>query len=529
MSPKVKRVNRSAGPDGTDTIRVERWVLVASILGSSMAFIDGTVVNVALPTLQQALSATAAEVQWVVESYMLTLAALLLLGGALGDRFGRRRVFAAGVAVFASASLACAVAPDIRGLILARGVQGIGGALLTPGSLALIGANVPAQRRGRAIGKWSAFSAGAAGIGPVLGGWVIEVLSWRAIFWLNLPFAVATLFITLRHVPESRDPGARRLDVGGAVLATLALGSLVFGLLETPRLGFEHPLIVGSLVTGAVMLAVFIVVEARSPAPMVPLELFRSRTFSGANLLTFLLYAALGGFMFFLPFVLVQVHGYTPPQAGAALVPLIVLLSTLSGRAGRLVDRYGSRLPLVVGPLIAAMGFGVIAMNASDGAYWSSFFPGITLLGFGMAATVAPLTTTVMGAVGAERSGLASGINNAVSRTASLLAIALFGLVAYERFEGSLMDRLDRLGVPTALRQQLDQESRKLAAANVPSALPEDLRRAVQEGIDGAFVDAFRLNMALSSALAVGGAICAWLLVAGGRRGGPPGRKMPDG
>ena len=509
--------------------RMERWVLVASILGSSMAFIDGTVVNVALPTLQRALGATAAQVQWVVESYMLALAALLLLGGALGDRFGRRRVFATGVAIFATASLGCALAPDIRWLTLARGVQGIGGALLTPGSLALIGACVPAERRGRAIGRWSAFSAAAAGIGPVLGGWLIGVLSWRAIFWLNLPIAVATLFITFRHVPESHDPGARRLDVGGAVLATLALGSLVFGLLEMPRLGFEHPLIVGSLLAGAVVLAAFIVVEARSPAPMVPVELFHSRTFSGANLLTFLLYAALGGFMFFLPFILIQVHGYTPAQAGAALLPLIVLLSTLSGWAGHVVDRYGSRVPLVLGPLIVAMGFGLLAMNASDSAYWTSFFPGITALGFGMAMTVAPLTTAVMGAVGPERAGLASGINNAVSRTASLLAIALFGLVAYERFGSSLMQRVDQLGIPPAVREHLAQERRKLAAASVPPSLPEDLRRAVQQAIEGAFVEAFRLNMALAAALAVGGALCAWLLVAGGRRGGSVGRQMPDG
>lgn len=504
-------------------------MLVASILGSSMAFIDGTVVNVALPTLQQTLGATAAEVQWVVESYALTLASLLLLGGALGDKLGRRRVFSAGVVLFAGGSLACALAPGIRWLILARAVQGVGGALLTPGSLALIGACIPAERRGRAIGKWSAFSAAAAGIGPVLGGWLVQELSWRAIFWLNLPIAVVTLVITRRYVPESRDPRAGPLDLPGATLATFALGGLVFGLLEAPRLGFGHPLILAALVAGVVMLALLIRVETRSPAPMVPLELFRSRSFSGANLLTFLLYAALGGALYFLPFNLIQVHGYSPAQAGAALLPLIVLLSALSGWAGHLVDRYGSRVPLIVGPLIAALGFGLLALPGTSGSYWTTFFPAITVLGFGMTVTVAPLTTTVMGSVGPQRAGLASGINNAVSRTASLLSIAAFGLAAYGRFGQSLMQRLDELGVSSAIRQQLAQERRKLAAASLPASLPEDLRRAVRAGIDSAFVDAFRVVMLLAAGLAVGGALCAWLLIDGRRPGTRSSRRPTQG
>ena len=494
-----------------------------------MAFIDGMVVNVALPTLQQALGATAAEVQWVVESYALTLASLLLLGGALGDKLGRRRVFSAGVAVFAGGSLACALAPGIRWLVLARAVQGLGGALLIPGSLALIGACIPAGRRGRAIGRWSAFSAAAAGVGPVLGGWLVQEFSWRAIFWLNLPIAAVNLIITWRHVPESRDPRAGRLDLPGAALATFALGALVFGLLEAPRLGFEHPLILGALVAGILMLALLILVEARSPAPMVPLELFRSRSFSGANLLTLLLYAALGGAIYFLPFNLIQVHGYSPPQAGAALLPFIVLMLTLSGWAGHLVDRYGSRGPLIAGPLIAALGFGLLALPGTGGSYWTTFFPAITVLGFGMTVTVAPLTTTVMGSVGPERAGLASGINNAVSRTASLLSIAVFGLAAYGRFGRSLMQRLDELGVPPEIRQQLARERRKLAAASLPASLPDDLRRAVKAAIDSAFVDAFRLVMLLAAGLAVGGAVCAWWLIEARRHGPRSSSKPPQG
>jgi EmrB/QacA subfamily drug resistance transporter len=524
VDDSVRDRAKTGGPAGP---RAETWVLTASILGSSMAFIDGTVVNVALPTLQASLGATAAEVQWVVESYALTLAALLLLGGALGDMLGRRKVFSMGVGMFAGASAACVIAPDIRWLIVARGIQGVGGALLIPGSLALISACIPAERRGQAIGKWSAFSAAAAGIGPVLGGWLIQAVSWRAIFWLNLPLAAATLLITLRHVPESRDPRAVRLDLPGAALATLGLGGLVFGLLEAPRLGFGHPAIGLALAGGVLVLTAFIVVEARSQTPMVPLKLFRSRTFTGANLLTFLLYAALGGAIYFLPFNLIQVQGYSPTAAGAALLPLIVLLSTLSGRAGRLVDRYGARRPLLVGPLIAALGFALLAV-LGGGDYWRTFFPGITVLGFGMAVTVAPLTTAVMGAVGPERAGVASGINNAVSRTASLLSIAVFGLVAYERFSRSLMKRLDALGLPPEVRQVLAEERKKLAGASVPASLPEDLRRGVRAAIDSSFVDAFRVVMMLAAGLAVASSITAFLLIgreqarAGGSGASPP-------
>lgn len=493
--------------------RVERWVLVASILGSSMAFIDGTVVNVALPTLQQALSATAAEVQWVVESYALVMAALLLLGGALGDKLGRRRVFASGAALFASASFACALAPDVEWLILGRALQGLGAALLVPGSLALLGACIPPERRGQAIGRWSAVSAAAAGIGPLLGGWLVQAGSWRAIFWLNLPLAALTLFVTLTYVPETRDPGARRLDLPGAGLVTLGLGGLVFGLLEAQRFGFDHPLIIAALLIGLLLLVLFLAVEARSSHPMVPLDLFRSRTFSGANLLTLLLYAALGGALYFLPFDLVQVHHYRPAAAGAALMPLIVLISVLSGWAGRLVDRYGARRPLIAGPLIAGLGFALLALPGTSGDYWTTFFPGMVVLGLGMAVTVAPLTTTVMSAVDAERSGLASGINNTVSRTASLLSIAVFGIVAYQRFNQALVQRLNALGVPAEVQELLANERMKLAAAEVPPSLPAGLRSAIRAAIESAFVDAFRLVMLLCAALAVGGALCAWLLI----------------
>jgi EmrB/QacA subfamily drug resistance transporter len=493
--------------------KTERWVLVASILGSSMAFIDGTVVNVALPVLQKALGATATQVQWVVESYALALAALLLLGGALADKVGRRRIFASGVALFALASAGCALSPNIDWLIAARAVQGLGGALLVPTSLALLSAGFPAERRGRAIGKWSAFSAANAGVGPVLGGWLIQVASWRWVFWINIPIAVAALVITLRWVPESRDEKARRLDLPGATLATLALGGLVFGLLEVPRLGFVHPAILTGLISGALMLAVFGLVEQRSPEPMVPLDLFRSRTFTGANLLTLLLYAALGGAFFFVPFDLIQVQDYSPAAAGAAMLPLIVLLSLLSSRAGRLADRYGARRALIIGPLIAAIGFALLALPGTGGSYWTTFFPGMLVLGLGMSGTVAPLTTAVMTSFGPERAGVASGINNAVSRTAALLSIAVFGLVAYQRFGQSLARRLATLGVPPEVREQLWRERGKLAALALPPSLPAQLRSSLEQAIDGAFVDAFRAIMLLAACLAVAAGVVAWRLI----------------
>jgi EmrB/QacA subfamily drug resistance transporter len=445
------------------------------------------------------------------------MAALLLLGGALGDKLGRRRIFAAGAGLFASASIACAMAPDIGWLILGRAVQGLGAALLVPGSLALLGACIPPERRGVAIGRWSGISAAAAGIGPLLGGWLVDAVSWRAIFWLNLPLAAATLFITLRHVPETRDPQARRLDLPGAALVTLGLGGLVFGLLEGPRLGFGHPLIIAGLSVGVLLLVGFLVVEARSSAPMVPLDLFRSRTFSGANLLTFQLYAALSGTLYFLPFVLIQVHHYSPSAAGAALMPLIVLISGLSGWAGRLVDRYGARVPLLVGPSVAGLGFALLALPGTGGGYWSTFFPGLTVLGLGMAVTVAPLTTTVMGAVEPEHAGLASGINNTVSRAAGLLSIAIFGILAYQRFNHALGQRLNALGIPPEVQQLLAHERRKLAAAQVPPSLPAEVRTAIRTTIESSFMDAFRLVMLVSAALALGGALCAWLLLAPGR------------
>ena len=479
-----------------------------------MAFIDGTVVNVGLPALQAGLDATAANVQWVVEGYALSLSALLLLGGALGDRAGRRRIFALGIALFAVASIVCGLAPDIHWLIAARVVQGIGGAMLVPGSLALLSANFPPDRRGQAIGTWSAFSAAATGVGPVLGGWLIQTVSWRAIFWLNVPLAAATLLICLHKIPESRDPNVHgRLDLIGAGLATLGLGAIVFGLIEAPQLGFGHPAIETALVVGVVTMVLFVVAEGRLQFPMVPLGLFKSRAFSGTNLLTLLLYAAIGGVMYFLPFDLIQVHHYSPAKAGAAMLPFVILMFLLSGTAGRVSDRYGPRVPLIVGPMICAAGYALLTLPGTTGSYWTTFFPGITVLGLGMSVSVAPLTTTVMSSAGTERSGVASGINNAVSRAAGLLAVAALGVIASVRFGSALDDRLSELRIPPEVQSQLSVVRVKLAGASLPEGLPPELRTRLREAVESSFVEGFRSVMWVGALLAVGAGFVAWIFI----------------
>jgi EmrB/QacA subfamily drug resistance transporter len=492
----------------------ERLILTATVLGSSMAFIDGTAVNTALPIMQRDLEASVGTMQWVVEAYLLMLSALILVGGALGDRFGRRKVFMIGVATFALASAWCGLAPDSGQLILARAVQGAAGALLVPGSLAILRSAMAEDRRGKAIGMWSGLTSLMTAVGQVAGGWLAESVSWRWIFWINVPMAVVTLLLTWRMVPESGDPDApTTLDWPGALLVVFGLGSLVYGLIAASSRTFADPTVLGAIAAGVAGLAGFLWREATTQAPMMPLDLFRNRTFAGTNLLTLLLYAALGAAFFFLPFDLIQIHRYTATAAGAAMLPSIVIMFLLSGWAGGLADRYGARRPLIIGPVVAGLGFALMALPGVGGSYWTTFFPAVSVFGLGMTITVAPLTTAVMNAASEAQAGLASGINNAVARVAGLVAIASLGAALVVGFGSGLEQRLtDKAFTPAEVRTLVTQRDR-LAEAKPPAEWTEEKREAAEQAVDGAFVDGFRVVMVLCAALAFAGAAAAALLV----------------
>jgi len=512
-SPYDEATIRSAGARSAGGAEANFWILTATILASSMAFIDSTVVNVALPAPQTNLNATVVDVQWVIEAYSLLLSAFLLIGGSLGDHYGRRRFFLIGVSIFAIASAACGFAANIAQLIAARGVQGLGAALVAPASLAIISNSFSEEDRGRAIGTWSAFSAITTGIGPVLGGWLIEHVSWRAVFFINLPIALAVIFISMVHVRENFDRDNDRVDWLGSILAALGLGALVYGLIESSRLGFGSRVVMTALVAGCVLLIVFLFVEARLPHPMLPLGLFRSPIFAGTNLLTFLLYAALSGTLFFLPLNLIQVQHYSATAAGAALLPFIIIMSVLSRWSGGLITRYGPKVPLVIGPLIAASGYALFMLPMAGGNYWTNFLPAIGAVGLGMTISVAPLTTAVMNSVPQNHAGIASGVNNALARTAGLLAIALLGIVMLDVFKSQLDRHLQESKFPPAISESLRAQSTKLAAIALPQNQDAATQQSIRRAIDDSFVSGFRVVMLIGAILATASAITALALI----------------
>jgi EmrB/QacA subfamily drug resistance transporter len=484
-----------------------------------MAFIDGTALNVALPALQKELHADGAQLLWIVNAYLLTLAALILLGGSLGDLYGRKRVFRLGIVIFALASLACGLAPTIGFLLFMRVIQGIGGALMVPGSLAIITAVFREDRRGQAIGLWSSFSTLTTLAGPAIGGVLAGAGLWRFVFFINLPLAVAALF-ALIQVPETRDEEApRQLDIPGVALVAGGLGLLTFGAIQlgaTARSAGQTTSAVIAIIVGIVALIAFVFVEARSPHPLVRLDLFRSRVFTGTNVMCVFLYGALSGAGFFLPLNLIQIQGYSATVAGFTMLPSAIILAILSPIMGRLVDRIGPRLPLTVGPIIVALGFFVLALpgvTTGPPSYWYTFFPGSVLLGIGMGVTVAPLTTAVMGSVATSHAGIASGVNNAVTRAAQVLGLAILGAIALFAFTSALESYANDLPLNTQQRQELVQGAGDLGNTLIPPGLDQSAQQQTRDAIDQSFVQMYRLVTLIAAGMALLAGALAWFIV----------------
>jgi EmrB/QacA subfamily drug resistance transporter len=496
------------------------WIIAAASLGSGMAFLDSTILNVALPALQSDLGASVRAVQWTYGAYALVLSALLLVGGTLGDRFGRRRVFVLGATIFAVASLWCALAPGTAQLITARGVQGVGGALLVPASLAIIGTSFEGRLKAKAIGTWGALSAIAMAVGPVLGGWLVEEVSWRAAFLINPVLAAVAIPIALWHVPESRDPEAHNLDLVGAVLATTGLAGLVYALIESSAWGLGAPRVLVALTVGLIGLACFIWVERRVKDPMVPPSLFRSRNFDGANLVTLLFYMALTGSLYFLPFLMMQVHGYSALVAGSVFLPFVAMAFLIGRLSGRISARFGTKIPLVVASLAVLVGLLLFAVpGVEHGSYWTSFFPAMIVQGAGMALAITPLTTAALGSVDREHSGLASGVNNAVARVAGLMAVALLGVFVYGVFSMSLDARLHSMDLSEEVRSEMEAAKTHLGAAEAPEGVNAGTEAHIERAIDESFVAGFRAVMLVSAGLALASALVAALLVSDRRLG----------
>ncbi|MHB8270005.1 MFS transporter [Bradyrhizobium sp.] len=473
----------------------KRLTLAATILGSSMAFIDGSVVNVALPAIQQALHADAASTRWIVNAYLLLLGALVLVGGSAADLYGRRRIFLVGIAVFTAASIACGFAPNVEVLISSRAVQGLGAALLTPASLAMLGATFDEHERSHAIGIWAGAGALTAAAGPVLGGWLVDQVSWRAIFLLNVPLAIAAAGLATFFACESHDPRAKHLDWKGAAAVAFGLAAITWGLGAIPASGIHAGTVLGALGLGAVLLLSFLAIEARSDErAMMPLSLYRSRNFCGANALTLLLYFALGGTLYFLPFGLIRLGGYSATQAGAALLPLALIMGFGAPLSGMLADRCGPRLSLTAGPIIAACGLAMLAFADLEASYWIGVFPAICVMALGMTTTVPPLTSTVMASVGSTHAGIASGVNNAVARVAGLLAVAALGAVLFASFSNNLA------GVTPAHAN----ESLNAVLAG---------RADVAAGTTAAFHHALRFVLLVTASCAALGGVVGWVAI----------------
>lgn len=493
-----------------------RWVLASTILASAMAFIDSTALNVVLPSLQKNLGATAAGLFWILNAYLLMLAALILVGGSLGDRLGRKRIFMTGILIFICASAACGLAPSTAYLTGFRVIQGLGGALMIPGSLSLLSSSIDGQERGKAIGTWSAVTTIVTIGGPVMGGALADAGLWRYIFFINVPIGIIALVILWRHVAESKAGTTdSAIDLPGVLAIALGLAALTFGFLRMPAMGLHHWSVAGSLAAGLVLLAIFVVIESSSPHPMMPLGLFANTTFTGVNLLTFFLYAGLGTGMLFLSLNMVQAQGYSQLDSGLTFLPFTLLMIVIARPAGAMADKIGPRPFLIGGPFAAGCGLlllSFVGQTSGPHGYWTSFFPAILVFGFGMSLTVAPLTTTVMSAVGNQYSGVASGINNALTRVANVFANAIFGALAVYFFSQALRHRLDGLSLPVVVKQEVLAQASDLGNAHVPAdagATRESVAAVYRSG----FVEVYQKILRIAAGLAFTGAVMGAVFV----------------
>ena len=494
-----------------------KWIIASVVLASAMAFIDSVALNVILPSLQKEFNASGTDLFWLLNSYLLMLAALVLPGGSLGDKLGRKKVFMTGIAIFMLASTACGFAPTVKYLIAFRAIQGIGGALMIPGSLSIITTSFSAGERGKAIGTWSAITTMVTVGGPILGGAFADAGLWRMIFFINIPIGVASLIILWKKVPESSDEETgRSLDYAGAIATIIGLALLTFGFLKIPVTGFNNWQVYISLAGGVFSLIIFIIIENKSRYPMMPLKLFSNKTFSGANLLTFFLYAGLFSGILFLTLNMIQVQHYSQLQAGMTLLPFTILLILISRWSGGLVDRYGPRWFLIGGPAVAGLGLlllSFIKQTNGPSEYFSTFFPGIVIFGLGMSFTVTPLTTTVMGAVANNYSGTASGINNAITRISNVFSNAIIGGLAILFFTGYLDDAVKKISLNEESRVQVVAQAVNLGDAKVPHAINKENKLKVEEAFKEGFISTYVKVMRICAMLALLGALMAFLFI----------------
>ncbi len=485
-----------------------RLVLLAAILASGMAFFDGSTTSVALPTIQSFFHASITQVQWVVNAFVLTLAALLLLSGSLGDKFGREKIFSLGITLFIVASLFSALSRHINYLIFFQALQGLGAAMMIPGSLAIINSSFEQSSRGKVIGMWAGYSAGIAAAGPFLGGWLTQTFGWPAVWFINVPIGAVALFVALKFVPESKNPDAKKLNWLGSILLAAGLLSLAYGLMQAPTIGWYHWLSGGAVVLSIIILIVFAVSQIESASPLVPLQIFKSRLVTGANLVTLLVYFSLAGVFFFLMLNLQQIQGYSPLVAGLATLPPIIIITFLSGPAGSLSDKIGPRLQMILGPTLVAIGMGLFARAGLHANYFTTFFPAQIAFGAGMCLLIAPLTKSAM-AVPAQYSGAASGVNNAISRIASMLAIAILGTVILSTFYSGLKIRLAQSSLSPQQQEQIYIQKNKLAGIEIPAEFPSEAKTIVQNS----FIHSFRLAMLTNMILCLLAAVIAFITI----------------